>query len=261
MSLGDTSDLDRLVDTIAERIRARVPLRDRDEHSVAPIASTSDPLASMIDHTLLAADATAAQIRTLCQEANEYRFASVCVNSAWVPLVAELLAESPVHVCAVVGFPLGAMLSAAKAFEAREAVRLGANEIDMVLAIGALKEGDYAAVFADISGVVTAAMPALVKVILETASLTLEEKIAACLLARAAGAAFVKTSTGFGKGGATAADVALMRHVVGPHIGVKASGGVRTLADAEIMRRAGATRIGASASVAIIHGSIGEAGY
>jgi deoxyribose-phosphate aldolase len=216
-------------------------------------------LARMIDHTLLRADATHADIAALCDEARQHHFASVCVNGHWVPLCAARLAGSDVVVCTVVGFPLGATAAAAKALEAREAVRHGAGEIDMVLNIGALKSRDYQTVFDDIAGVVDASAPARVKVILETSALDRDEKVIACSLAKAAGAAFVKTSTGFGKSGATADDVALMRAVVGPELGVKASGGVRTAADAAKMIAAGANRLGTSAGVAIVAGGLDAA--
>jgi deoxyribose-phosphate aldolase len=211
-------------------------------------------IAQLIDHTLLKADATSEDVRKLCDEARRYHFASVCVNTSFVPLAKRLLAGSGVMVCAVVGFPLGAMAPAAKAFEAREAVRAGAQEIDMVLNQGALKSRDYAFVEEDIRKVVEASRPARVKVILETGALTAEEKIIAITLSKVAGAHFVKTSTGFGPGGATVEDIALMRRLVGADMGVKASGGVRTCEDAEKMRAAGASRIGASASVAIVKG-------
>jgi deoxyribose-phosphate aldolase len=210
-------------------------------------------IARMIDHTLLKADATADDVRKLCEEAKKYCFASVCVNSANVARARAHLEGSGVMVCAVVGFPLGAMAPTAKAYEAREAVRAGAHEIDMVINIGALKSRDYALVEEDIRKVVQAARPAAVKVILETGALTQEEKIIGCTLSKIAGAAFVKTSTGFGPGGATVEDIALMRRLVGSEMGVKASGGVRTHDDAEKMRAAGANRIGASASIAIVN--------
>lgn len=212
-------------------------------------------MAGMIDHTMLKADATAADLKKLCDEARKFCFASVCVNSSNVAKARALLDGSGVMVCAVVGFPLGAMMPTAKAFEAREAVRCGADEIDMVINIGALKARDYALVEDDIRRVVQAARPAKVKVILETGALTQEEKIIGITLSKIAGAHFVKTSTGFGPGGATVEDVALMRRLVGDAMGVKASGGVRTHDDAEKMRAAGADRIGASASVAIIGGA------
>jgi len=209
-------------------------------------------LAGMIDHTLLKPDATNDEIKRVCEEARRYHFASVCVNSTHVAKVRALLHGSGVMTCAVVGFPLGAMATAAKAYEAREAVRAGADEIDMVLNVGALKSRDYATVAEDIRKVVEAARPARVKVILETGLLDAEQKVIAISLAKLAGAAFVKTSTGFGPGGATAEDIALMRRLVGDELGVKASGGVRTHEDAEKMVKAGASRIGASASVAIV---------
>jgi len=211
-------------------------------------------LASMIDHTLLKPDATLDQIAQLCYEARKYGFASVCVNPAHVRLCADLLKGSPVKVCTVVGFPLGATTPEVKAFEARTAIEQGATEIDMVINIGALKSKDLETVARDIRGVVLAshAGGALVKVIIETALLTDEEKVTACLLAKEAGADFVKTSTGFSTGGATVEDIALMRRVVGSEMGVKAAGGVRDLMDAESMVKAGATRIGASAGVKIV---------
>jgi deoxyribose-phosphate aldolase len=211
-------------------------------------------LASMIDHTLLKPDATLDQIAQLCYEARKYGFASVCVNPAHVRLCADLLKGSPVKVCTTVGFPLGATTPEVKAFEARNAIEQGATEIDMVINIGALKSGDYEAVARDIRGVVQACHAAgvLVKVIIETALLSDEEKVTACLLAKEAGADYVITSTGFSTGGATVEDVALMRRVVGSKMGVKAAGGVRDLADAKSMVKAGATRIGASAGVKIV---------
>jgi deoxyribose-phosphate aldolase len=212
-------------------------------------------IAGMIDHTLLKPEATRDDVRKLCEEARKYRFASVCVNSHWVPFARALLQGSGVMVCCVVGFPLGAMTPVAKAYEAREAVRQGAQEIDMVLNIGALKSRDYETVFEDICRVVKAAHPAKVKVILETGALDTEQKIVGCTLSKLAGAHFVKTSTGFGPGGATVEDIALMRKLVGPDMGVKASGGVRTREDAEKMALAGANRLGASASVAIVTGA------
>jgi len=211
-------------------------------------------LAKLIDHTLLKPEATRDEVVKLCEEARKHRFASVCVNTTWVPLCKALLAGTDVMVCAVVGFPLGAMTPTAKAYEAREAVRQGAREIDMVINIGALKSKDYETVFEDICRVVKSSAPAGVKVILETSALTHEEKIIATSLSKLAGAAFVKTSTGFGKGGATVEDVQLMRSIVGGELGVKASGGVRTVEDAIKMAQAGANRIGASASVSIVTG-------
>jgi len=213
-------------------------------------------LASLIDHTLLKPDATPDQIAQLCFEARRHGFASVCVNPGWVKLCAQLLEGSPVKVCTVIGFPLGATAPEAKAFEARNAIDQGATEIDMVINIGALKARELKLVAQDIQGVVQAGHDrgCLVKVILETTLLNDEEKTTACLLAKEAGADFVKTSTGFAGGGATVHDVALMRRVVGPEMGVKASGGVRTFEEATSMIKAGATRIGASAGVKIIQG-------
>lgn len=211
-------------------------------------------LAGIIDHTLLKPDATADEITTLCQEALTYSFASVCINPAWVPLAAESLKDSKVKVCTVVGFPLGATTANVKMVEAGEAIYHGASEVDMVLNVGALKSGNLDLVQEDIQGVVKAARQgnALVKVILETGLLSDEEKVQACLLAKKAGADFVKTSTGFGHGGATVADVSLMRRTVGPEMGVKASGGIRDRATAQAMIQAGANRLGASAGVKII---------
>ena len=207
-----------------------------------------------IDHTLLKAEATPAQIEKLCAEALEYRFASVCVNGSYVSLCARLLQGSDVAVCCVTGFPLGAMATQAKAAETRLAVGEGAREVDMVMHVGRAKAGDWDYVEKDIRAVVEAAGTARVKVILECCLLTDAEKEEACRRAKAAGAAFVKTSTGFSAGGATAADVALMRRVVGPNMGVKAAGGIRTRQDALAMIQAGADRLGASAGIAIVKG-------
>ena len=220
-------------------------------------------LASYIDHTLLKPEATLAQIDKLCDEAMTHRFASVCVNGAWVRRCAEVLASSRVLVCSVVGFPLGAMATEAKVYEARHAVEDGACEIDMVLAVGALKSrlDDY--VRRDIASVASACqrLGARLKVILETGLLSDEEKVRACNLAQAAGADFVKTSTGFAKGGATVEDILLMRRSVGLAMGVKASGGVRDQPTAQALIAAGATRIGASASVEIVRGGVAASSY
>ncbi len=218
-------------------------------------------LASYIDHTLLAPEATRDQLFKLAEEARKHQFATVCVNSANARLMTQFLQGSGVPVCAVVGFPLGAMTPRAKAFETREAIRCGAREIDMVLNIGALKSGDHALVLEDIRAVVEAARPVAVKVILETSKLDHDEKVIACALSKAANAAFVKTSTGFGGGGATAEDIALMRRIVGAEMGVKASGGMRSREDVERMIAAGANRIGASASVAIVGGGTSTSAY
>jgi len=211
-------------------------------------------VARLIDHTLLKPDASQDQIAQLCYEARTHHFASVCINPAHVKLCAQLLKGSDVAVCTVVGFPLGATPATVKAYETQQAIRDGATEIDMVINIGALKSQDYRTVYEDIAAVVRAAHAgnAIVKVIIEAALLTDEEKVIASQLSKAAGADFVKTSTGFGPGGATVADVALMRRVVGPTMGVKAAGGVRNYADAQAMISAGATRIGASAGVKIM---------
>ncbi|MBA3395415.1 MAG: deoxyribose-phosphate aldolase [Deltaproteobacteria bacterium] len=218
------------------------------------VGSVPADIAKLIDHTLLKPEATRDEVVKLCEEAKQHRFASVCVNTTWVPLCKALLSGTDVMVCAVVGFPLGAMAPTAKAYEAREAVRQGAREIDMVINIGALKSRDYETVFEDICRVVKMSDPAGVKVILETSALDTEQKIIACSLSKLAGAAFVKTSTGFGKGGATVEDIEMMRRIVGSELGVKASGGVRTAEDAIRMAAAGANRLGASASVAIVTG-------
>jgi deoxyribose-phosphate aldolase len=227
----------------ADRVSASDRLTDIDS-AIAPL----------IDHTLLRPEATRDQIARLCEEARRFRFASVCVNPLWVALCARLLRGSGVKVCTVVGFPLGATLTGVKRAETREAVKLGAEEIDMVIQIGALRSGDLDGVYLDIRAVVETAhrANAIVKVIIEAALLEDEEKITACALAKLAGAEFVKTSTGFGPSGATSRDVALMRRVVGGEMGIKAAGGIRTFADLQKMTAAGATRIGASASVKIL---------
>lgn len=209
--------------------------------------------AEMIDHTLLKPEATKEQVKKLCEEVAEYGFHSVCVNSCFVSYCADLLKDTGVKVCTVIGFPLGAMSTQGKTAEAAAAVADGAEELDMVIPIGMIKSGDWEYVKNDIEAVVKAAKDqAIVKVILETCLLTDEEKVKACVICKEAGAAFVKTSTGFSKGGATAEDVALMRKTVGPDMGVKASGGIRTLDDVKKMVQAGADRIGASAGVAIV---------
>lgn len=215
----------------------------------------------MIDHTLLKAEATKEQIAKICAEAKEYGFASVCVNPTWVKFAAEQLQGAESVVCTVIGFPLGANTSAVKAFETKDAIANGASEIDMVINIGALKEGNYDLVRDDIKAVVEAANGTLVKVIIESCLLTDEEKVKACELSVEAGADFVKTSTGFSTGGATAEDIALMRKTVGPDLGVKASGGVRSLEDMKLMIDNGATRIGASSGVAIMQGLSSNSDY
>lgn len=239
----------------------------RTGRTIPGIGSVADdaPVASLIDHTLLKPEATARQIEKVCFEAKEYGFASVCVNSVYVPLAAELLKDSPVKVCTVVGFPLGASLPQVKAYEAEEAIRNGADEIDMVLPIGLLRSRDVVAVHEDISDVAVVCherddreTPVICKVIIETALLEDVEKIIASQLVRVAGADFVKTSTGFSTAGATLEDVALLRAVVGEGVGVKAAGGVRDLASAQAMVEAGANRIGASSGVRIAQEERGE---
>lgn len=214
-----------------------------------------------IDHTLLKPEASQEQILSLIEEAKKYNFASVCVNPTWVPFAAQELYGTAVKVCTVIGFPLGASTSATKVFETKNAIENGADEVDMVINIGRLKTGDDDFVEADIHAVVKASGSKLVKVIIETCLLTDEEKVRACRLAQKAGADFVKTSTGFSTGGATVADIALMRQTVGPDMGVKASGGARSLEDALAFIEVGATRIGASSGVAIMEGQKADGGY
>lgn len=245
------ADAKRIVDSGACRVSAR-----------PGAGEVSGDLARYIDHTLLKADATKDQLRSLCEDARKYAFASVCVNPSNVAFCYNLLRSSSVAVCTVIGFPLGATTPETKVHETREAVRNGASEIDMVINIGALKSRDYALVLDDIRGVVQAAGSNLVKVILETGGLTEHEKVIGCALSKSAGAHFVKTSTGFGPGGATVDDVRLMKAIVGAELEVKASGGVRSADDVRAMIDAGATRIGASASVAIVTGKAsGAKGY
>lgn len=244
----------RCAQTCASKSR-QIIAAGADRLSASDKLTKVDPsIASLIDHTLLRADATQADIKRVCAEARQFGFASVCVNPYWVPLVAMELANSPVKVCTVVGFPLGATSTEAKRGETEKALAAGAQEIDMVINIGELKGGNHEAVKNDIKAVVEAAHAkgAIVKVILETSLLNDSEKAIASTLSKLAGADFVKTSTGFSTGGATAADIALMRSIVGPNLGVKASGGIRSLDDLKTMAAAGATRIGASASVKIM---------
>ena len=222
---------------------------------------TPPDVAGFIDHTLLKPEATRAEIEKLCAEAAEHHFAAVCVNPVWVSLCASLLAGAGVAICTVVGFPLGANETEIKALEARRAVQQGATEIDMVIPVGALKGGDYRAVWADIAAVRRETLgAACLKVIIEAALLADEQKVAACVLSRDAGADYVKTSTGFARGGATARDVRLMRRVVGPELGVKAAGGIRDRTMAEAMIAAGANRIGASAGVKIVASGVETSG-
>ena len=236
------ADVERIVDAGASRIGI-----------VLGETATAHDWASLIDHTLLKPEASESDIKKLCNEAIQFGFASVCVNPAWVKRAAEFLKGSNVPVCTVIGFPLGATLPDVKAYEARRSIFNGAREVDMVINIGALKSGDDCTVEDDIRAVAEAAHEngVLLKVIIETALLTDEEKVRACLASKNAGADFVKTSTGFAKGGATADDVALMRRTVGRNLGVKASGGVKGIDDARKMFEAGATRIGASVGVKI----------
>jgi deoxyribose-phosphate aldolase len=236
------ADVERIVDAGASRIGI-----------VLGETATAHDWASLIDHTLLKPEASESDIKKLCNEAIQFGFASVCVNPSWVKKAAEFLRGSSVPVCTVIGFPLGATLPDVKAYEARRSIFNGAREVDMVVNIGALKSGDDCAVEDDIRAVAEAAHEngVLLKVIIETALLTDEEKIRACLASKNAGADFVKTSTGFAKGGATADDVSLMRRTVGAALGVKASGGVKGIEDARAMFEAGATRIGASVGVKI----------
>ena len=231
----------------ADRITAGVGVR---------VGGFDTSIARMIDHTLLKPDATKQQVEELCAEAKQYGFASVCINPGYVKLCAQLLRDTSVKVCTVIGFPLGATSTESKTFETERAIKDGAREVDMVINVGMLKSGEFDYVQNDILAVVHAAHRnnVLAKVIIETGLLTDEEKIKACVLAKRAGADFVKTSTGFAKGGATVGDIALMRLVVGPDLGIKASGGVRTQEQAKALIESGADRIGASASVKIVTG-------
>lgn len=273
------AELDKLVDRITDTIIARLHGEPAEADHCSPHhiacalqagasriglgwgqdAAANASVGAYIDHTLLKPEATRDEITKLCEEARKFNFASVCINPTWVREAAFLLHGSSVKTCTVVGFPLGATLSDVKAYETRRAIFDGATEIDMVINIGALKSGDDLTVKRDICAVVDAAHDAcaIVKVIIETALLTDDEKVRACLLAKEAGADFVKTSTGFSKGGATVADIELMRRTVGSEIGVKAAGGVKDLASAKEMIAAGATRIGASAGVKIVQESRG----
>ena len=213
-----------------------------------------------IDHTVLKADTTKETVQKIIDEAIKYDFMSVCLNPTWVAYAAEKLADTDVKVCTVIGFPLGANTSVVKALEASEAIKNGADEVDMVINIGAAKAGDWDLVTSDIAAVVAVSKAVTTKVIIETALLTDDEKVNACQAAVKAGADFVKTSTGFSTAGATATDIALMRQTVGPDMGVKASGGVRSIADAEVMIAAGATRLGTSNGVDIMKGNIADVG-
>jgi len=241
-----------LVEEIAAA-QARV-LGEKEEHELVPAALSPEAVAALIDHTLLKPEAGEEQVRALVAEAVAYGFASVCVNPIWTPLCAELLVGSPTKVCTVIGFPFGATLPAIKVFEVEAVAALGAQEVDMVLSVGHLRDGDFHLVYRDIAEVAAAAHAngLLLKVILETGLLTDAQKVAGCVITQAAGADFVKTATGFSGGGATVEDIALMRRTVGPVLGVKAAGGVRTAVDALRMVAAGATRIGSSSGVRIV---------
>ncbi len=255
-------DEKKLVELITQEVLKAIGDKGATQPSTGlALGGINTELASVIDHTLLKPEATADEVERLCREARQYGFFSVCVTSSWVSRCRDLLRGSRVKVCCVVGFPLGAMDFRSKAYETREAIANGADEIDMVINIGGLKSGDLDLVEKDIRAVVQAARNKVTKVILETGLLTDAEKVTACQLCKKAGATFVKTSTGFVKSSiATEADIALMRKTVGPRMGVKASGGVRSVADAMKMIAAGATRIGTSSGVAIVTGGEGK-GY
>ncbi|MCE9667433.1 deoxyribose-phosphate aldolase [Myxococcus stipitatus] len=279
--MSDSRDLSRFVEEIAARLRRHMSewMAGSDAPPAEAVAAVEPgawpstgpvemeslrsvaDVAPYIDHTLLKPEARTEDVVKVAEEARRYGFATVCVNSSHVATAAKVLEGAKTVPIAVVGFPLGVALPSAKAFEAREAIRAGAREIDMVIHVGALKAREFARVHQDIVAVVEASRPWPVKVILETSLLTDEEKVFACLLSKSAGAAFVKTSTGFGTGGATVEDVALMRLTVGEDVGVKASGGIRSADDAMKMLRAGANRLGASASVAIVTGQVSSAKY
>lgn len=245
----------KVITDLQEPLTVQETLFGQSEGNSMTTKCSNDQVASMIDHTFLKPDGTEADIRKLCEEARKYQFASVCVNPSYVSLASQLLRDTEVKVCTVIGFPLGATTSVTKAMETRDAIANGATEVDMVINVGALKSGNNLLVKKDIEAVVEAARgQAIVKVILETSLLTEEEKVCACLISKYAGADFVKTATGFGPGGATIEDITLMRKTVGIEMGVKASGGVRDYQTAQAMIQAGASRIGASASVAIAEG-------
>ena len=262
-------DQNQIIQKIVEEVMSRMTTQAPAAAPNASVAQQSSAdailpsdLPKYIDHTLLKPEATVEQIDTLCDEAAKHHFYSVCVNSHWVEHCARRLGGSGVKVCAVVGFPLGAMDSRTKGLEARNAIANGANKIDMVMNIGAMKAKNIKAVREDMLAVRRACRPGVVlKVILETCLLSEEEKVLSCQLAKDIGADFVKTSTGFSKGGATVADITLMRRTVGPNMGVKASGGVRSFEDAVAMIRAGANRLGTSSGVAIVSGQAGSSAY
>ena len=260
MNVFTEKELDQLVSKALVSVQSASGAEGQPSPAAAKMSAAD--VARLIDHTLLLPEATEAQVQQLCREAKQHRFASVCVHPTWVPLARTLLVDSLVKVATVVGFPLGANTPEVKAFEAERAIQAGAHEIDMVINVGRLKSGHHQIVFQDVTSVVAVARRsgALVKAIIETALLTEEEKVAACVLAQAGGVDFVKTSTGFSKAGATVADVALMRRVVGPTLGIKAAGGIRNLQTVQEMVAAGATRIGASSSVKIMEEVAGASG-
>jgi len=255
----------RITEEVQKKLREETPAESNEPLEKVVESINEEPIkniASYIDHTLLKADATKEEIDKLCDEAIEYKFCSVCVNTGWASYCAKRLRGTGIKVAVVVGFPLGAMSSRSKGFEARHAVEDGANEIDMVINVGALKSKDFKLVEEDIRNVVRATRPNIItKVIIETSLITEEEKVIACQLSKKADADFVKTSTGFSTGGANVEDVALMKKIVGQKMEVKASGGVKSLEDAVKMIKAGATRLGTSSGVAIVEGLQGEADY
>lgn len=265
-------DLEQLVEKITTEVMNKMSQQSNSTVSNEEVKSknitvfnnnliTASQIGRMIDHTLLKPESTKEEIEKLCEEANEYQFATVCINPSWVPTATSILKDSKVGITTVIGFPFGATSTFVKAAEARDAIAAGATEVDMVINIGAMKSGDYDTVRRDIEGVVQAVnKQAVVKVIIETGFLTDEEKKKACMLSKMADADFVKTSTGFGPGGATLEDIALMREAVGPEMGVKASGGVRDLDTARKLVAAGATRLGASSGIEIVKGKQGS-GY
>ena len=255
--------IDKITQEVMSRLDGKINLQ-KEASSSGQTSSFISPLelAGYIDHTLLKPDASKAQFDTLCDEAIQYKFYSVCVNSSWVGHVTKKLRGSGVKICAVVGFPLGAMDSRSKAFEARNAIEAGANELDMVINVGALKSKDYKLVEEDIRAIKRVCRKnTILKVIIETGLLSDDEKVIACELAKKADADYVKTSTGFSGSGATVADIMLMRRTVGPDMGVKASGGIREYDQAIAMIKAGATRIGCGASVAVVTGAKAEGNY
>ena len=252
-------ELERIIDKITNEVYQRL---NKEENLNSPKPGNSSGINKMIDHTLLRADATGEEIKTLCKEAKENHFMSVCVNPSYVSLSYDCLRGSDVKVCTVIGFPLGATTTKTKVFETRQAIENGATEVDMVVNVGAIKSGDWNLVKNDIEDVYIASKgKALLKVIIETCLLSDEEKVKVCAICKAIGVGFVKTSTGFSTGGATAQDVALMRKVVGQEVGVKASGGIKDATVAKAMIEAGANRLGTSSGIAIVSGKAGTSAY